>query len=241
MAADLRGGPDGQAERGRRVWYGVARALVVVVCRLVWRVRISGLENLPITGAYILAPVHRSVIDTLLCGCLTKRRLRFLGKESLWAYTWSARLMTSLGGIPVRRGQPDREALRTCEAVVRSGEPVVMFPEGTRQAGPRLHPLFEGAAFVAARTGVPIVPVGIGGSEGALPKGVRMVKAVRVHLVVGPPLAPPGRSEGSGRVARRAVRETTDALALQLQDAFNRALATVGKDARPLRHGPQGC
>ena len=219
-------GPPGRAGLA---WYHFARGALEVLCRVVLRVRITGKENIPATGGYVLAPVHRSIIDTFLCGCLTHRRLRFIGKDTLWKYSWSAKLVNSLGAIAVHRGMPDREALRTCEAAVRAGEPVVLYPEGTRQKGPVVHPLFEGAAFVAARTGVPIIPVGIGGSEWALPRGAKMVRPVKVHMIVGPPIAPPARSDGSGRVSRRAVKETTELLYAEIQQLFDEAMARAGR------------
>ena len=215
-------------ERLSLAWYAVARGLVEVVCRLIWRVEIRDRHKLPASGVYVIAPVHRSNIDTLLCGCLTRRRIRFMGKDSLWKYKWSGALFSSLGGFPVNRGKPDREALRRCEEALRGGEPVVLFPEGTRQSGPKLHPLFEGAAFVAARAGVPIVPVGIGGSEWAMPKGSRMVSPVKVVMVVGDPIPPTARAEG-GRLPRRAVAEITDQLAGVLQGLFDRALSEAGR------------
>jgi 1-acyl-sn-glycerol-3-phosphate acyltransferase len=216
------------ADRLSLLWYGFARGVVEVVCRLYWRVEIRGKENVPRSGAYVLAPVHRSNIDTLLAGCLTRRRIRFMGKDTLWKYRWSAALFTSLGGFPVHRGAPDREALRICEQAVRDGEPVVLFPEGTRRSGPKLHPLFEGAAFVAAREGVPIVPVGIGGSEWAMPKGSKRVLPVKVVMVVGTPIRPPARAVGS-RVSRRSISELTDVLADDLQGLFDEALAAAGR------------
>ena len=200
-------------------WYAVARGVVEGVCRTYWRVEIRGREHVPPSGPYVIAPVHRSNIDTLLAGCLTHRRIRFMGKDSLWKHRWSAALFSSLGGFPVHRGTPDREALRTCEEALRGGEPVVLFPEGTRRSGPTVQPLFEGASFVAARAGVPIVPVGIGGSEWAMPKGKRRILPVKVVMVVGPSDrrararrrragAPPGR----GRALRPAARRAAGAL-----------------------------
>ena len=214
--------------RAALVWYAVARGFVELTCRLVWRVEIRDRGNLPRTGAYVIAPVHRSNIDTLLAGCLTRRRIRFMGKDSLWKYRWSAALFSSLGGFPVHRGTPDREALRTCEDAVRGGEPVVLFPEGTRQSGPKLHPLFEGGAFVAARAGVPLVPVGIGGSEWAMAKGSKRISPVKVVMVVGDPILPPARPEG-GRLPRRTVAEMTERLGTDLQALFDQALKDAGR------------
>jgi 1-acyl-sn-glycerol-3-phosphate acyltransferase len=209
-------------------WYAVARGVVELVCRLYWRVEVHGKDQLPRTGSYVIAPVHRSNIDTLLAGCLTRRRIRFMGKDSLWKYRWSAALFSSLGGFPVHRGTPDREALRVCEEAVRAGEPVVLFPEGTRQSGPLLHPLFEGAAFVAARARVPIVPVGIGGSEWAMPKGSKRIRPVKVVMVVGEAIYPPER-EATARVSRRSVSELTATLGVELQGLFDEALAAAGR------------
>jgi 1-acyl-sn-glycerol-3-phosphate acyltransferase len=210
------------------VWYAIARGLVELVCRTYWRVEIRGQENVPRWGPYVIAPVHRSNIDTLLAGCLTHRRIRFMGKDTLWKYRWSGALFSSLGAFPVHRGTPDREALRVCEEAVRGGEPVVLFPEGTRQSGPTLQPLFEGAAFVAARAGVPILPVGIGGSEWAMPKGKKRILPVKVVMAVGTLIPAPERAPG-GRVSRRSVAELTDELAEQLQVLYDEALKAAGR------------
>jgi len=214
--------------RFRLAWYWFARGVVELFCRAYFRVEIRGRHLVPTEGAYVIAPVHRSNVDTLLAGCLTRRRIRFMGKDTLWKYRATGALFSSLGAFPVHRGTPDREALRTCEEAVRAGEPVVLFPEGTRQSGPTVQPLFEGAAFVAARAGVPIVPVGIGGSEWAMPKGKKRIVPVKVVMVVGPPIPAPERPE-SGRVSRRSVAELSDALHAQLQTLFDEAMAAAGR------------
>ncbi|HUE59145.1 MAG TPA: lysophospholipid acyltransferase family protein [Acidimicrobiales bacterium] len=216
------------SSRAALLWYAFARWVVEVVCRAYWRVEIRGKENVPTSGAYVIAPVHRSNIDTLLAGCVTRRRIRFMGKDSLWKYRWTGALFSSLGAFPVHRGTPDREALRMCETALAGGEPVVLFPEGTRQSGPVVQPLFEGAAFVAARANVPILPVGIGGSEWAMPKGTKRIRPVKLVMVVGPPIPPPERSAGA-RVSRRAVGEISQQLHKTLQELFDEALAGAGR------------
>ena len=100
-----------------------------------------GRENVPKSGAYIIAPVHRSYVDTLLSGYVTRRRVRYMAKEEMFANRWAAKLFCSFGGFAVRRGAPDREALRVCEQVLAIGEPLVLFPEGTRRSGPVLEVL----------------------------------------------------------------------------------------------------
>jgi 1-acyl-sn-glycerol-3-phosphate acyltransferase len=83
-----------------------------------------------------------------------------MGKDSLWLKRWKGWLCSALGAFPVSRGTADREALRRCIVVLEAGEPLVLFPEGERKSGPVVQPLFHGAAYVAVKTGVPIVPVG---------------------------------------------------------------------------------
>lgn len=206
------------------VFYRVVRAVVVGFSRLFWRLTIEGVEHVPTKGAFVLSPVHRSNIDTLVVAAVTKRRLRFMGKHSLWKIGPIGKVLSALGGFPVHRGTADREALRRCIDVVQAGEPLVVFPEGTRQSGPQVQPLFEGAAYIATRTGVPVVPVGIGGSEAAMPKGSKLLRPVKVHVVVGEPLhpAPPGPS---GRAPRSAVHDLTEQLATRLQELFDQASA----------------
>jgi 1-acyl-sn-glycerol-3-phosphate acyltransferase len=217
----------GGSTRAQVRWYAFARLAVATFSRIFWRVTVTGRENVPTTGAFVLAPVHRSNVDTVLCGCVTKRRLRYMAKDSLWKHRAAGWFFSSLGGFPVHRGAADREALRICEAAIAAGEPVVLFPEGTRRSGPRVTDLYEGAAFVASRAGVPIVPVGIGGSEGAMPKGKKGLRPVKIAIVIGPPLVPPPREAG-GRGSRRQVRQLTERLAVELQSQFDQALARAG-------------
>jgi 1-acyl-sn-glycerol-3-phosphate acyltransferase len=206
----------GPATRRQLAFYAVARASVAGWAYVFWRVRVKGRQNIPATGAFVLAPVHRSNIDTVLMGCVTRRRLRYMGKDSLWKSRWSAWLLTALGGFPVHRGTADREALRLGEDAIRSGEPLVVFPEGTRRSGTVVEDLFEGAAFISMRAGVPIIPVGIGGSERAMPKGTKVLRPVKVGMVIGTPIEPPVREAG-GRGSRRQVHELTQRLESELQ------------------------
>ena len=94
----------------------------------------------------------------------------------------------------MNRSGADREALERCQSVLAGGEPLVMFPEGTRRSGPRSPSIRDGVAYLSLRMGVPIVPVGIGGSERAMPRGASFPRPSRVNVVIGPPV--PGASAG---------------------------------------------
>lgn len=218
------------SSRSNRVFYGVVRAIVIGLVRVVTRVTVVGRENIPADGAFLLAPIHRSNIDTPLVAAVTRRRMRFMGKDSLWRVRPVGWIVSALGAFPVTRGSADREALRRCVLVLEAGEPLVLFPEGTRQSGPRVMPLFDGAAYVAVKAGVPIVPVGIGGSEGVMPKGSRMIRPRKCVVVVGVPLVAP--VDESGRVPRSAVREVTERLSSELQRLYDEAQDRAGTPNR---------
>jgi 1-acyl-sn-glycerol-3-phosphate acyltransferase len=217
--------------RGELAFYAVVRLVLIGLSKVWFRVSATGTEHVPAEGAFILAPVHRSNLDFALVLVCTRRRMRYLAKDSLWkgGGFW-AKVFTALGGIPVARGSADREALRTCIEVLDAGEPLVIFPEGTRRYGPVVEELYDGPAFVQSRTGVPIVPVGIGGSEAAMPKGSKLIKPHKVRIVVGPALPP---IEADGPKARRAaVHERTVQLQGIVQELFDRAQIAAGSPNR---------
>ena len=159
----------------------------------------------------ILAPVHRSFADFGFAAFCTERKLFFMTKDEMWKNKWLGKLLLTVGAFPVHRESADREALQRAEEVLRKGEVLVLFPEGTRREGPVIEDLMEGAAFLSARTGAPIVPIGIGGSDLAMPKGSAIPKPLTIQVVIGPAIPPPPRT-GGGRVSRSAVHATTEAL-----------------------------
>lgn len=222
-----------------RCAYYVVRALVAGFTRSWTRLSIEGAEHVPRSGPFVLAPVHRSIMDTPISACLTRRRLRFMGKDSLWDRRPAAWFFSSLGGFPVARGTADREALKRCIAVLAGGEPLVLFPEGERKSGDQVQPLFDGAAYVALKAGVPIVPVGIGGSERVLPKGSRFIRPGKVHVMIGAPIL--ADASPTGRVPRHVVHEITTELHETLQRLFDEARRRAGHDVtRDDVAGPDG-
>ncbi len=225
---DGRPSEDRPLTRGERAFYRVAQEIFSGFALLYWRARVEGRHNIPKHGPFVVAPVHRSNIDTILMGRVTRRHLRYMAKDTLWRYRWSARVISALGGFPVNRDTADRDALRTCERALGRGEPVVIFPEGTRKSGPIITDLFQGAAFVALRCGVPIIPVGIGGSAGAMPKGSKFLHPVKVHIVIGAPIQPPPREGAGARGSRRHVHELTAQLQVDLQRLYDQAEGRAG-------------
>ena len=229
---------DGGSDLGREmslldgIVYRVCWSALWLLCKAWFRFRVVGKGNLPSVEPYILAPVHRSYLDTPVGGMVTARRQRFLGKESLWRSRVAGRFLTIVGGLPVERGTPDPAALRASHEVLERGEPMVMFPEGTRQYGPvvRADLMHAGPAFVAARAGVPLVPMGIAGTDHAMPGGSPRIRPIRVVMVVGEPIRPP---VVEGRVPRRVVADLTEELRQGMQACFDEAQRLAGRPALP--------
>jgi 1-acyl-sn-glycerol-3-phosphate acyltransferase len=210
-----------------RAAYQVARILVKVAVLLWNRVRIEGREHIPRSGPFVLTPVHRSIMDTPFASACTRRRMRYMGKDSLWkvnpAFSW---LISALGAFPVTRGTTDREALKRGIEVLQLGDGLVMFPEGERKSGPVVQPLYEGAVYLAGKAGAPIVPVGIGGSERVMPKGSRFIWPRRVVVKIGVPITVP--LADNGRLPRETVKARTAELHTTLQRLFDEAQIAAG-------------
>ncbi len=212
-----------------RILYRVFWVMVFIPVKLLFRLRVEGRHNLP-DGPFILSATHRSFIDTPIVGVMTSKRLRFMGKESLWNSKPLGVFLTIMGGFPVERDMVDRTALRAAVDVLTLGEPLVMFPEGTRREGPRLRreDLRDGPTFLAARVGVPIVPVGLGGTPKALPLGKSLPRPAKVVAVIGEPIMPP--SKVNGRVSRGVVNELSDRLFEELSDLYIEARILAGDE-----------
>jgi 1-acyl-sn-glycerol-3-phosphate acyltransferase len=204
------------------LFYRVVHLIVARGSAVVFRARIRGRERLPHVGGYVLAPSHRSMMDIPFLAAVTPRRVRFMGKVQVFKIPVVGTVFRWLGGFPVQRDGTDRKAVRDSIAILQGGEPLVVYPEGTRQHGTAIQPLQPGAAYLAIRGGVPIVPVGIAGSEEIFRShGTKLPRFGRVGIVVGEPIHPPARATGA--VRRDVVNEVTDSLAKELQQVFDEA------------------
>jgi 1-acyl-sn-glycerol-3-phosphate acyltransferase len=212
--------------------YRALRWLAHLVNRAYFRVTVEGAGAVPGSGPVILAPVHRSNVDFLIVSETTPRKVFYMAKDSLWRSPRFGAFLESVGAFPVNRLGADRLALDRAQAVLERGDVLILFPEGTRRSGAVVEDLHDGAAFLAARTGAVIVPMGIGGSEAAMPKGSKMIRPVKIVVEVGEPLAAPARS-GGGRVSRTQVRALTEQLRLELQKLYDLARQRVGDGGTP--------
>ncbi len=189
------------------------------------RVTSVGGHNLDLGGPVIIAPVHRSNLDAPIIAGVGHRRMRALGKPSLFVNPIGAWVVAALGAIPIRRGAADRDAMRAARDILALGEAMIVFPEGTRQSGPKVSGVFDGTAYLASKTGAPVVPVGIAGTERALPPGAKFIHRSRVAVVVGEPIRVP-----EGRMSRPAMHELSLRISADLQTVLDQANEMIGSE-----------
>jgi 1-acyl-sn-glycerol-3-phosphate acyltransferase len=195
--------------------YSLVAGLSWPVAKLVFRYRASGRENLPAEGGYVIAAGHVSNLDPWPLGLplWPRRQLRFMAKSELYWWPLSI-VLNGAGAFPVKRGQRDTQAIETAVDLVREGNVVAMFPEGTRrtkglvkkfEARPR-----TGAARIALEGAVPLVPAAVAGTDG-------LTRLTPLRVAYGPPVDIDDlRGEDVAKVAHEATeRLMTHILALE--------------------------
>lgn len=231
--------------------YTLGRSLISPLARLVYRPRIEGKENVPLTGAVIFASNHLSFIDSIAIPVAAPRPVHFLAKSTYFEGTgfrgWLSRtFFQSIGAIPVRRGagQAALDALDLQRQLLDEGLAVALYPEGTRSTDGRLYKGRTGVAFLALQTGAPVVPVGLVGTDKVMPVGAKMpTVSERITVRFGKPLdlSPHGPAT-SGRARRLATDDIMAAIhalsGQELAGAYNEAPAqgTIEKIKQALPH-----
>ena len=231
--------------------YTLGRSLITPLARLVYRPRIEGRENVPLSGPVIFASNHLSFIDSIAIPVAAPRPVHFLAKSTYFEGTgfkgWMSKtFFESIGAIPVRRGagQAALDALDLQRQLLDEGLAVALYPEGTRSTDGRLYKGRTGVAFLALQTGAPVVPVGLIGTDKVMPVGAKMpTLKERITVRFGAPLdlSPHGPAT-SGRARRGATDEIMSAIhalsGQELAGAYNEAPAqgTIEKIKQALPH-----
>jgi 1-acyl-sn-glycerol-3-phosphate acyltransferase len=161
-------------ERVKARWHWLARWICRVLCILFFRLRTSGRDNVPATGAVLLACNHQSYLDPVLCGGPLKRPLLYLARDSLFSNWFSGRLLSSVSAIPVKRGESDLSTMRMVIRRLNQGAGICLFPEGTRTQDGRIAPFKPGLGLLCRRGNAAVVPVLIDGAFECWPRHKKM-------------------------------------------------------------------
>lgn len=180
------------------MFYLIVRAVLRVVLRIVFRMEVEGEENVPKEGPCILAGNHLSMLDPVVIACAVDRPVRFMAKHDLFNNRFFSAVLKGLGAFPVRRGRDDKDAFHKAQEILREGQALGMFPEGTRSLDGRLQPAHSGAAILAEKMGAPVVPVGIIGTGRIMRKGAILPRSGKIAVRFGQPIYSRSRHDGQG-------------------------------------------
>lgn len=197
------------------VWFGhLLEVILAPVLRTLYRTRVMHAENIPANGGYILAANHMSYLDPVLLWCVSPVETHFAGKSELFRNKLVSWIITRVWAFPINRDSPDREAIQYATSLLVHGKAVGMFPEGTRRrmltelSEDGLGPAHSGVAFIAMRAGVPIIPVGISGTDRVLPPGAKIPRFPRVTFCFGEPVSDEDFPQHSRKEKTDAMTET---------------------------------
>jgi 1-acyl-sn-glycerol-3-phosphate acyltransferase len=192
-----------------RLFRWLFRPIFRMIFHLLSRVRIIGKENIPASGAYLIAINHISLFEPPFVLAFWPIAPEAVGAQEIWERRMQSSLARFYGGIPVRRGEYDRRLLDTMVGVLNSGRPLLIAPEGGRSHTPGMGQALPGVAYVVSKANIPVIPVGIVGStEDFLKKALRGERPT-LEMRVGKPVYLPEITV-KGEKRRLVLKQNTD-------------------------------
>lgn len=207
-----------------RVVIAIVRPFIWALCRLLFRIRFQGVENVPPEGACIITPNHVTYADPVWITIPLRRRIYYMAWDKPFKIPGLGLLMRAFGAFPLNLESVDMSAQRDARYCVRKGRALVIFPEGGRTVSGRLESFKMGAFRLALTEGIQIVPVSIDGAETIWPRGRVFPRPGKLRITYHPPIfidrAPQGLSKAELKQQSRAVaRKTRDIVASGLGSA----------------------
>ncbi len=173
-------------DRFSGVVHGITRVVLTAPLRRLWGCHVIGAENLPAQGPAIFASNHASYLDPMILGISYAGNIRWMAKAELWKIPVFRWLIEKLGAFPVRRGKPDRAALRQARELLVGKKVLGMFPQGTRIKGEDLGEAFPGVGMIALSEDIPVIPIRVRGHNQVFRRGIPRFPAITI--TVGEPI-----------------------------------------------------
>jgi len=172
------------------VAYSISRKLFKLLLVLFFGYRVTGGENIPKKGPFIMASNHVSYMDPPAVGAASKKRVYFIASEHLCKNRLLGFWYKSVGCLIIKRGKSDHRMIKKILHYLKEGKPIAVFPEGTRSEGGTIKEPLSGAGFIALKSHVPVIPCFVKGTDKALPRGAKAFKKSRVSVYIGRPIDP---------------------------------------------------
>ena len=197
--------------------YFILRLFTILLFKILFRIKVKGEENIPESGSFLIASNHISFLDPVAIGAASPRPLNFMARDDLFSNRIFGWLLRNVNVFPVKReDREDISAIREALKRLRKGKGLVIFPEGGRGESDRLREGKIGVALLAYRSGAPIVPAFIKGSDKALPRDAKFIRLEPISVTF-------GKSINIGELGlkgdkKQAYREITE----RVMDAISR-------------------
>ena len=220
------------------VFYGTLINVLRVIVYTFARVEVVGKENLPRRGAMILASNHLNNVDPPVLATALPRRLTFMAKQEMFQWPVVGLITRLAGAFPVHRSEADLGALHKASDVLRRGEILTMFPEGSRSRNGKLRKAHPGTALLALRSEVPILPVAITGTETIalwrLPFDLVRLRRPRLRIVIGHPFFLPPVERATAEEAKRCTDLIMGHIAALLPPSYRGQYADAADSDAPV-------
>jgi 1-acyl-sn-glycerol-3-phosphate acyltransferase len=187
--------------------YYFGRVIIHVVVFPFANWEVKGRENVPENGPYLVVCNHLHIADPPIVAASLPLKAVFMAKAELWENRWSRFWVENFGAFPVSRGGITREAIRTGEDWLKKGVSLIMFPEGGRSKSATMEQALPGAALMVERTGVPIIPVSITGTEKFRDIKWSFLHRPKVTVTIGKPFNVSPQTEGVAKARRQALMD----------------------------------
>jgi len=192
--------------------YSITCFFLRIACRILFKCKIYGVENIPRKGSFIVAPNHVSHLDPIAVGVFVRRKYIYLAKKELFKNRFWGWYLRKLRIIPIDREKSPYSGMKETIRKIKNGDPLVIFPEGTRSDGKSFLEPETGAAYLALKFNLPVVPVYVKGTEKALPKGAHFIQLTPIKVYYGKPKryqmpAEGDRYEAYKKVSRSIMEE----------------------------------
>lgn len=171
-----------------RAFYRWGHRLTNIFCKTMGHLEVQGIRHIPREGGVLLVSNHVSFLDPVIVGSAANREIHFMARSTAFDIPGIGKLISMYNAYPVNRGAPDLGALRKTISLLKAGNVVLMFPEGTRSVDGTLGKARDGACFIADRAGVPTIPVFHSGAEQMLPRSSRRLRRAKLMVTFGEPL-----------------------------------------------------
>lgn len=192
--------------------YIIAQIKFLIIFKLLFRLKVTGQENIPQDGPFIIVANHSSLLDPVILGVSIKPKIIFVAAAYLFEIRWLGYLLRKANSIPVQR-ENDIKAIKQSLKILQQGGVLGIFPEGGIDRQKNNLPVRAGAAYLATKVGVPIVPIKIKGADKVLPRGAKFIRSLnKIEVEIKKPIYCSRQTNKNKEIIKRVVKSYIKAI-----------------------------